>query len=87
VLELAFPVPVQLEAATVLDIDVDEVASIEGYDENGALIDTIDLAPLGDGSVQTVEPDLTGVASIQLRMSGSGALAGLQVCPIEDPIQ
>lgn len=80
VLVFEFEYDVLFQAATVIDIDANETAWFDLYDGEGAYLGVVPLVPLGDNSVQTVDPAIAGVRRIELWLSGSGALADLVFC-------
>jgi len=71
---------------TLLDIE-GTGTSIDLYDINGELIDTIDVVGTGDNTAQEVAINTTGVASIDVNLHTSGAVDDLcftssaQSCP------
>ena len=72
---------VVFQSAKVLDIDTNESGMISFYDEFDNFITSLAMAPLGDNSVQTLAEEIRGVRRIEVFLSGSGALADLEVCP------
>jgi hypothetical protein len=81
VLRWSFDGPAYFLGLTVVDIDVGETAAIHLLDAFGALVQKIDLQPLGDNSVQVVDvAPVPGVLSVELRLSGSGGATRLRWC-------
>ena len=68
----------------LLDID-EEGSSVDFFDDNSNLIDTVTIANLGDNSFQYLTPNATDVARIDINLSGSGALAELDFFLPSDP--
>ncbi|MDA1266646.1 MAG: hypothetical protein O2816_16320 [Planctomycetota bacterium] len=68
----------------VLDVDGGKSDVFEFYDEDDVLIEAIEIAALGENSVQSVESDngpIVGVRRIAMVLGGSGAIARLRWCP------
>ncbi len=84
VLRLVFDEDRTFQSATVLDIDASETAVIDLYDAGDFLLASFPLSSLGNGSVETVFGDVSGVRTLELVLSGSGALVDVVACPEDD---
>ncbi|MFT5733071.1 MAG: hypothetical protein ACJA2W_000781 [Planctomycetota bacterium] len=80
---LEFTENVTFFSARVLDVDALERDVFTFFDEFGGTLDIIDIGSLGDNSVQTIAPTapIQNVRSIQVNLTGSGALTRLRWCP------
>ncbi|QDV05415.1 hypothetical protein Poly30_09120 [Planctomycetes bacterium Poly30] len=80
---LEFTENVTFFSARVLDVDALERDVFTFFDEFGATLDVIDIGSLGDNSVQSIVPaaPIQNVRSIQINLTGSGALTRLRWCP------
>ena len=59
-------------------LDIDESGSaISFFDDHANLIETVEIANLGNNSFQQLAPNVTGVARMDIRLAGSGALTEL----------
>nr|MCH9647210.1 carboxypeptidase regulatory-like domain-containing protein [Deltaproteobacteria bacterium] len=79
-----FDSPVEIASVTLVDIDLNEPAAVEVFDENGSLISQAGMLALGDNSVQVVEVAAAGVRRLEIHFPSSGAVAGISFggdCP------
>ena len=69
-------------STTVLDVDGSEVDTFDFFDAQNNLLATIDIAALGDNSVQQLvaDPPIAKVRLIELSLGGSGAVTRLRWC-------
>ncbi len=65
-----------VSSLTVLDVE-EAGGTIDLYDIDGELINSIDIPAAGDNSIQTIEINATGVASMDVNLVGSGAIDDL----------
>ncbi len=77
-LKFTFDSEVTVNQITLLDIDSGETAKVKLFDEHGSLIATFDSASLGDNTVETIDINVDGVASMIVWLSGSGAVSGFE---------
>lgn len=80
-LEVEFAGDRWLKSVGVLDVDANEFSWIELYDSEDNLLWMFPLQQLGDNSFQEVPIDVMGVRRMQLHLTGSGALTGIEFCP------
>ncbi len=75
------------EVATVNSIgllDIDEPgSSITFYDDNSNPIETVEIENLGDNSFQEIDFDVNNVASLDIDLTGSGAVTGIDFDPAQ----
>ena len=71
--------PVTIDTVTLLDIDSNEAGGSVAlfFDQSGGLISSVPIPTLGNGSVQTLDINVEGVAEMQVNLVSSGAVAEL----------
>ncbi|MBK8976536.1 MAG: hypothetical protein IPM29_11515 [Planctomycetes bacterium] len=79
-LTVEWPYDVFFHSAYVLDIDSNEVTWLRLYDAAGLQISATRIFPMGDGSVQLIQPDVAHVRRLVLELGGSGALGKMLFC-------
>jgi hypothetical protein len=75
-IRLDFENPIQVDSLGLLDIE-EAGGSITFYDQNAAIIDTVEIVGAGDDLPQELTFDLENVASLEINLAGSGALTEL----------
>ncbi|OKH17512.1 SdrD B-like domain-containing protein [[Limnothrix rosea] IAM M-220] len=76
--ELIFEFASAVDINSISFVDIEEAGGqVFAYDSNGNLIDTTSIPAPGDGSLQTVTIDNSGVSKIVIDLVGSGAVSGL----------
>jgi hypothetical protein len=75
-IRLDFENPIQVDSLGLLDIE-EAGGSITFYDQNAAIIDTVEIVGAGDNLPQELTFDLENVASLEINLAGSGALTEL----------
>jgi hypothetical protein len=80
-IRLDFDKPTQIDSLGLLDIE-EAGGSITFYDQNAAIIDTVEIVGAGDNIPQELTFDLENVASLEINLAGSGALTELNFSEI-----
>ena len=77
---------VMVNSIGLLDID-EPGSSIAFYDENSDLLETIEIDSLGENSFQEINFDVEHVSSLEIDLTGSGAITGIDFATVsvEDP--
>ena len=75
---------VTIESVTLLDVDGSEVDFLRFSGADAMEITSILVPDLPDGSVQVIDPDVSGVRKAVLELGGSGAITSLKFCPEGD---
>ncbi|WP_299933105.1 hypothetical protein [uncultured Pelagimonas sp.] len=71
-----FDVPSDVVSLNVLDVEEDG-GSIDLFDAEGELLDSVAIPGIGDNSLQTIDISVDGVSSMQVNLAGSGAVDDL----------
>ncbi len=71
-----FDVPSDVVSLNVLDVEEDG-GSIDLFDAEGELLDSVAIPGVGDNSLQTIDISVDGVSSMQVNLAGSGAVDDL----------
>ncbi len=71
-----FDVPSDVVSLNVLDVEEDG-GSIDLFDADGELLDSVAIPGVGDNSLQTIDIAVDGVSSMQVNLAGSGAVDDL----------
>ena len=82
-LEFTFETVSTVDSLTVLDVE-DEGGSIDLFDADGALLNSVPIPGAGDNSAQDLAIDTAGVSTMLVTFVGSGAVDDLHYTP-EDP--
>ncbi|AFY38467.1 Cna B domain protein [[Leptolyngbya] sp. PCC 7376] len=83
--ELIFKFDSAVDINSISFVDIEESGGkVFAYDSNGNLIDTTNIPAPGDGSLQTLNIDNSGVSKIVVDLVGSGAISGLDFDSFED---
>ena len=65
-------------------LDIDEPgSSITFYDDNSNPIETVEIENLGNNSFQEIDFDVSNVASLDIDLTGSGAVTGIDFDPAQ----
>ncbi|MCP3915517.1 MAG: hypothetical protein GY711_08185 [bacterium] len=76
--------PVVILGMAILDIEqIDESANVEFFDENGTMIDVVDLPMVGDNGAARVAMSVPGVFRMRVMVNGSGAIDNIFFAPPE----
>ena len=76
IINVEFEDLVSVNSIGLLDID-EPGSSLTFYDENDHPIETVEIDSLGDNSFQEIIFDLDNVASLDINLTGSGAVTGI----------
>ncbi|NEQ96173.1 MAG: hypothetical protein F6K30_05540 [Cyanothece sp. SIO2G6] len=67
-----------ISGVNMLDIDKGEMVTVRSFDEAGALLDTQVFDGAGNNKQQTLDINSGLIASLEVELTGSGAIAGLE---------
>ncbi len=76
-----FDDPVLIESVSLVDIDEQTNCTLEAFDADGGLIGGAAAQTLGNNSVQKLVLGTNGVSTLKVKLTGSGAISSLVVCP------
>jgi len=82
-----FDQPTDVYEIHILDIDSDERDGVViGYDVNGDTVGREWIDALGNNSFQVMQLGFENVTRLKVTIEASGAIAGLKLCPKQDPV-
>jgi hypothetical protein len=79
----AFDEPVEVGSLLFIDKDHGTPDNVIAYDAAGSVIDTVRIPKGGNGSVQEISIDASGVTRLVVDYRDSAGLTGIEVCPQE----
>jgi hypothetical protein len=74
-----FDEPLRVDSIALLDIE-ESGGTVKAYDANGGLVISVVIPPVGNNGYQVLPIGATGVSRLEVKMTGSGALADLTFC-------
>ena len=77
VLSFEFDAPVTVDTIDLVDIE-ETGSSVQLFDADGALIETVDIPATGDGSLQELTVGVADVSRLEVILTGSGAIGEVQ---------
>ncbi len=82
-----FDQPTDVYEIHILDIDSNERDGVViGYDADGEVVGREWIAALGDNSFQVLQLGFENVTRLKVKLEASGAIAGLELCPKQNPV-
>jgi hypothetical protein len=80
VITFTFDYPTEVVRLKVVDIEETSPGSVVVLNAENQVVKSAAMLALGDNSVQTLNIDVQNVATLEIDLTGSGAITGLEVC-------